>query len=50
MSDPSLVLIHPDLKDVEFVAVDKDQAEVLKASGWKRKPTTKAAAASNEEK
>lgn len=50
MSDP-IVLVHPDLPDAEFVAVDKDQADALKASGWKRKPaTSKAAAAKNEEK
>lgn len=49
MAEPTL--IHPDLKDAEYVPVTKSQAEVLKRSGWKRKPTTtKAAAAKTEEK
>lgn len=46
----SIVLIHPDLKDAEYVAVNEDQADALAASGWKRKPTTKATAAKTEEK
>jgi hypothetical protein len=49
MAEP-IVLVHKDLPDAEYVAVNEDQADALKASGWKRKPTTKAATAKTEEK
>lgn len=49
MAEP-IVLVHKDLPDAEYVAVNEDQAEALKASGWKLKPNTKATAAKTEEK
>lgn len=36
-----IVLIHDELGDAEYVAVDEDQAAVLALSGWKRKPEPK---------
>lgn len=46
-----VVLVNKiDGKDVEYVAVNEDQADALEASGWKRKSTNKAASAKNEEK
>lgn len=39
-----------DGEDREYEAVNEDAATALEASGWKRKPTTKAAAAKTEEK
>lgn len=45
-----IVLIHPDLKDVEYVAQTEEHAELLAESGWKRKTPSKATAAKTEEK
>lgn len=50
MADEPIVLIHKDLPGAEYVAVNEDQAAALAESGWKRKSTTKAAAAKTEEK
>jgi hypothetical protein len=46
-----IVLVHKELPDVEYVAVNEDQADVLAASGWKRqsKSAAKAAASKSEE-